>query len=51
MKRLFKILLGLSVGAAIGMLFAPKSGKELRQQLLGTATGRMLHTAVSTGQQ
>ena len=45
MKRLFKILLGLSVGAAIGMLFAPKSGKELRQQLLGTATGRMLPAA------
>ena len=33
MMRLIKFLFGLSVGAAAGVLFAPKSGRELRRQL------------------
>ena len=45
MKRLMKILLGLSVGAAIAVLFAPKSGRALRQQLIGGATSRLLPAA------
>ena len=42
MKGLFKVLLGLGIGAVIGVVFAPKSGKELRKQLVGTATRRTL---------
>ncbi len=42
MMRLFKFLLGLSIGAAAGVLLAPKSGRELREQLLGGAAGRLL---------
>jgi len=45
MKRLMKILLGLSIGAAIAVLFAPKSGRELRQRLIGGATSRLLPAA------
>ncbi len=41
MKRLMKILLGLSIGAALAMLFAPKSGRALREQLIGGATGKL----------
>ena len=32
-KGLGKFLLGLGVGAGLGMLFAPKSGEELRKDL------------------
>lgn len=35
MARYSKFMLGGLVGAAIGMLFAPKSGRELRQSLMG----------------
>jgi hypothetical protein len=45
MKRLMKILLGLSIGAALALLFAPKSGRKLREQLIGGATGRLLPAA------
>jgi hypothetical protein len=45
MKRLMKFLLGITVGAAVAMLLAPKSGRELRQQLIGGATGRLLPAA------
>jgi len=45
MKRLMKILLGLSVGAAVAVLFAPKSGREMREQLIGGATRRLLPAA------
>ncbi|HEY5386668.1 MAG TPA: hypothetical protein VIL79_02080 [Thermoleophilia bacterium] len=45
MKRLMKIVLGLSIGAAVAMLFAPKSGRELRERLMGGATGRLLPAA------
>ncbi len=42
MMRLIKFLLGLTVGAAVGVLLAPKSGREMRQQLLGGAAGKLL---------
>jgi hypothetical protein len=45
MKRLMKILLGLSIGAALAILFAPKSGRKLREQLMGGATGKFLPPA------
>src|SRR5450759_5814884 len=45
MKRLMKILVGLSIGAAVAVLFAPKSGRELREQLIGGATGKLLPAA------
>lgn len=45
MKRLMRFLLGLTVGAAAGMLLAPKSGRELRQQLIGGASGKLLPAA------
>ncbi len=45
MKRLMKILLGLSIGAALAILFAPKSGRKLREQLIGGATGKLLPAA------
>ena len=45
MKRLMKFLLGLTVGAAVAMLLAPKSGRELRQQLIGGASGKLLPAA------
>jgi gas vesicle protein len=42
-------LVGIGVGAAIGILFAPQSGEETRDYLVGTAQDR-LDEAVSTGQ-
>ena len=42
MKRLFKFLLGLAIGAGVAVLLAPKSGRELREQLMGGATSRLL---------
>ncbi|MCT4592526.1 MAG: YtxH domain-containing protein [Candidatus Gracilibacteria bacterium] len=33
MKKPFKLLLTLAAGASIGMLFAPKKGKELRKSI------------------
>ena len=45
MKRLMRFLLGLTVGAAAGMLLAPKSGRELRKQLIGGASGKLLPAA------
>lgn len=35
MARFSKFMLGGLFGAAVGMLFAPKSGRELRQSLMG----------------
>jgi hypothetical protein len=45
MKRLMKVLLGLSIGAAVAMLFAPKTGRQLRERLIGGATGKLLPAA------
>jgi len=45
MKRFMKVLLGLSIGAAVGMLLARKSGRELREQLIGGGTGKLLPAA------
>ena len=35
-------MLGLTVGAGVALLVAPKSGRELRQQLVGGASGKLL---------
>ncbi len=40
-----RFLLGLTIGAAVAMLLAPKSGRELRQQLIGGASGKLLPAA------
>ena len=40
--RLIKFLFGLTVGAAVGVLLAPKSGRELREQLRESASGTLL---------
>ena len=45
MKQLMKILLGLTIGVGIAILFAPKSGRKLREQLIGGATGKLLPAA------
>ena len=42
-------LVGIGVGAAIGILFAPQSGEDTRDYLVGTAQDK-LDQAVSTGQ-
>jgi gas vesicle protein len=42
-------LVGIGVGAAIGILFAPQSGEDTRDYLVGTAQAK-LDEAVSTGQ-
>jgi gas vesicle protein len=42
MKTIFAFVFGASVGAVIALLFAPKSGSELRHQLVDeTAADRM----------
>jgi transcription termination factor Rho len=43
--KLMKFLLGLVIGAGVALLVAPKSGRELRQQLVGGATSRLLPAA------
>ncbi|MEZ5125942.1 MAG: hypothetical protein R2826_06805 [Thermoleophilia bacterium] len=48
MMRLIKFLFGLSIGAAAGVLLAPKSGREFREQLLATATDRLLPPPAET---
>ena len=40
--RVFRFLLGLAIGAGVALLFAPKSGRELRRQLSGGAGGKLL---------
>lgn len=35
------IAIGLGIGAALGILFAPQSGEDTREYLLGTAKDRM----------
>ena len=37
--KVFRFLLGLAIGAGVALLFAPKSGRELRRQLFGGAGG------------
>ena len=43
--KLMKFLLGLAIGAGVALLVAPKSGRELRQQLAGGASGKLLGAA------
>ena len=47
---LMGLLAGTVLGAGLGMLFAPKAGSELRNQLTEQA-GRLRHTANDTYQQ
>jgi len=42
MKRLFKFLLGALFGASVAMLVTPKTGRQMREQLLSSTTGRLL---------
>jgi gas vesicle protein len=43
------LLIGMGVGIAIGMLFAPKSGKDTRDQIVGTVKDG-LDGAIAKGQ-
>ncbi len=43
--KVMRFLLGLAIGAGVALLFAPKSGRELRQQLAGGAAGTLLEAA------
>ena len=43
--KVLRFLLGLAIGAGVALLFAPKSGRELRQQLVGGAAGTLLEAA------
>jgi hypothetical protein len=40
--KVLRFLLGLAIGAGIAVLFAPKSGRELRRQLVGGGSGKLL---------
>ena len=43
--KVMRFLLGLSLGAGLALLFAPKSGRELRRQLAGGASRTLLPAA------
>jgi transcription termination factor Rho len=43
--KVIRFLLGLAIGAGVALLVAPKSGRELRQQLAGGASGKLLGAA------
>lgn len=43
--KVMRFLLGLVIGAGVALLVAPKSGRELRQQLAGGASGKLLGAA------
>ena len=43
--KFMRFLLGLAIGAGVALLVAPKSGRELRQQLAGGAGGKLLGAA------
>ncbi|MBE0528973.1 MAG: YtxH domain-containing protein, partial [Thermoleophilia bacterium] len=40
--KVMRFLFGLAIGAGVALLFAPKSGRELRQQLAGGVGGTLL---------
>ena len=50
MKRLIKFVLGLTVGATVAVLLTPKSGRELREKLMGGTSGRPLPLAPGSDQ-
>ena len=41
MRRLLRFLFGAALGASVAMLATPKSGRELREQLLGPEVRRL----------
>ena len=43
--KVMRFLLGLAIGAGVALLVAPKSGRELRSQLAGGASGKLLGAA------
>jgi hypothetical protein len=43
--KVMRFLLGLAIGASAALLLAPKSGRELRQQLAGGFGGSLLNAA------
>ncbi len=43
--KFMRFLLGLTIGAGVALLFAPKSGRDLREQLVGGASGKLLSAA------
>lgn len=49
-KFLIGLLAGCAIGAAVGLMFAPKTGSELRQQLSST-TDRLKQKAAETYEQ
>lgn len=50
MMRFIRFILGLSVGAAAGVLFAPRSGRELRERLLSSASQTLLPSITGRSQ-
>ena len=47
MGRLLRFLFGAALGASVAMLATPKSGRELRKQLLGPEVRRLLPTQLA----
>ncbi len=45
--KVMRFLLGLMIGAGVAVLFAPKSGRELRQQLAGGVGDRLLGSSAT----
>jgi gas vesicle protein len=43
------LVIGIGIGVAVGMILAPKSGEETREEIVG-AVKDGLDTALSTGQ-
>ena len=53
-KKKGGLLVGLLIGAGIGLLLAPKTGKELRAQLFGGSEGDQgsrFHDAMDAGRE
>lgn len=48
-KRCGLFLFGVGVGAAVGIMLAPKSGREVRQELFGSSMDVMDEPGTETG--
>ena len=42
MRRLLRFLFGAALGASVAMLATPKTGRELREQLLGPEARKLM---------